>query len=68
MIGIQILRLTGVHDASSLGIAMGVAAHGVGTARALEEHPVSGAFAGLGMALTAFVSAVIIPLCVTLVE
>ncbi|MBD3800418.1 MAG: LrgB family protein [Campylobacterales bacterium] len=40
---------------------MGVTAHGVGTARAFEVHPVSGAFAGLAMALAAFLTALMLP-------
>lgn len=62
VMGIHLLKLSGVHDESALGIAMGVSAHGVGTARAFEESPVSGAFAGLGMALAAFITSVIVPL------
>ncbi len=68
MIGIQVLRFTGVHDDSALGIAMGVSAHGVGTARAFEDNPVSGAFAGLGMALAAFITALIIPIFFTFID
>ncbi|MEJ2469380.1 MAG: LrgB family protein, partial [Campylobacterales bacterium] len=61
VIGIRLLKLAGVTDESAVGIAMGVTAHGVGTARAFEEHPVSGAFAGLAMGLAAFETAVILP-------
>lgn len=62
VIGIRILKLAGVRDESAVGIAMGVTAHGVGTARAFETHPVSGAFAGLAMALAAFETAVVLPI------
>lgn len=61
VIGIRVLKAAGVTDESAVGIAMGVTAHGVGTARAFEAHPVSGAFAGLAMALAAFETAVILP-------
>jgi len=37
MVGITVLKLSGVKDESAVGMAMGVAAHGVGTARAFEE-------------------------------
>lgn len=61
VIGLRVLRAAGVDDESALGIAMGVTAHGVGTARAFEDNPVSGAFAGLAMALAAFETAIILP-------
>jgi len=61
VIGIRVLKSAGVTDESAVGIAMGVTAHGVGTARAFEAHPVSGAFAGLAMALAAFETAVVLP-------
>ena len=61
VIGIRVLKVAGVTDESAVGIAMGVTAHGVGTARAFEEHPISGAFAGLAMALAAFETAVVLP-------
>lgn len=61
VIGIRVLKLVGVTDESAVGIAMGVSAHGVGTARAFEHHPVSGAFAGLAMALAAFETAIVVP-------
>ena len=60
--GIGLLKLARVKDTSAIGISMGVAAHGVGTARAFEEHPSAGAFAGLAMAMTAFVTAVLLPI------
>jgi predicted murein hydrolase (TIGR00659 family) len=61
VIGIRVLKIAGVTDESAVGIAMGVTAHGVGTARAFEAHPVSGAFAGLAMALAAFETAIVLP-------
>jgi predicted murein hydrolase (TIGR00659 family) len=67
MFGVPLLRLAGIRDDAALGVAMGVAAHGVGTARAFEESPVSGAFAGLAMALTALITAVAVPLLALLV-
>ena len=62
VIGLRVLKAAGVTDESAVGIAMGVTAHGVGTARAFEAHPVSGAFAGLAMALAAFETAIVLPL------
>jgi putative effector of murein hydrolase len=43
------------------GIAIGVSSHGIGTARAFQESQEMGAFSGLGMALAALTTAVILP-------
>lgn len=44
------------------GFTIGLAAHGIGTARAFNVHPEAGRFASLGMGLHGVVGAVIIPL------
>lgn len=61
MCGSLIFKWLGIDDPKIKGIAMGVSAHGVGTARALQIHPVMGAFSGLGMALSAMLIAFILP-------
>jgi predicted murein hydrolase (TIGR00659 family) len=43
------------------GFALGVAAHGIGTARAFQVSEEMGAFAGLAMGLTALITAVVAP-------
>lgn len=60
-IGTRIFRWLGIRDDSIRGIAMGVTSHGIGTARAFQVSPEMGAFSGLGMALSAFVSAALLP-------
>jgi putative effector of murein hydrolase len=40
---------------------MGLAAHGVGTARAFQIHPTAGAFAALGMGLNGMLTAFWLP-------
>ncbi len=62
VMGIRLLKAAGVEDDSAVGIAMGVAAHGIGTARCFDVSPVSGAFAGLAMALSALITTVLLPL------
>lgn len=59
--GTKLLALMGIKDDSVKGIAMGVTAHGIGTARAFQVSPEMGAFSGLAMALSAFATAVILP-------
>jgi predicted murein hydrolase (TIGR00659 family) len=53
------LRIT---DKRARGFAAGLAAHGIGTARAFQVDPVSGTFAGIAMGLNALLTAVIVPL------
>lgn len=57
-----ILNLLRIKDWRARGLAVGVAAHGFGTARALQVNPTAGAFAGLGMGLNALVTAVLAPI------
>jgi predicted murein hydrolase (TIGR00659 family) len=52
------LRIT---DWRARGLAVGVAAHGIGTARAFQVNSQAGAFAGIGMALNAALTALIAP-------
>lgn len=57
-----VLSLLGFRDVRVRGLAIGVASHGIGTSRALEEHPTEGAFSGLATGLTALATALMIPL------
>ena len=65
--GGAVLNLVGVRERRARGLAVGVTAHGIGTARKLQLHPVSGGFAGLGLALNAVATALLIPLLFTVV-
>ncbi|MBL8473071.1 MAG: LrgB family protein [Rhodocyclaceae bacterium] len=57
-----LFRVTGVRGDAERGFAMGVASHGIGTARALQLSETAGAYAALGMGLNGLASAVAIPL------
>lgn len=50
-----------VKDWRARGFAVGVAAHGIGTARAFQVNETAGAFAGIGMALNAMLTAILVP-------
>ncbi len=50
-----------IRDWRARGFAVGVAAHGIGTARAFQVNPQAGAFAGIGMALNALLTAFLAP-------
>lgn len=60
--GEWILRRCGVTDPQSRGFALGSAAHGIGTARAIEIGAVEGALSGLAMALMGLATALLTPL------
>lgn len=62
MAGTSLLKLVGIEDSRASGIAMGVASHGIGTARALQVNEVAGAFSGLAMGLNALATAILIPI------
>lgn len=43
------------------GFAMGIAAHGIGSARAFQENEQMGAFAALAMGLNGLMAALLLP-------
>ena len=53
-----------IRDDAVKGFAIGVAAHGIGTARALQISSIAGAFAGLAIGLNALLTALLAPLVV----
>jgi predicted murein hydrolase (TIGR00659 family) len=61
-----LLNLLGITDWRARGFAVGVASHGIGTARAFQVNETAGAFAGIGMGLNALLTAILAPLIVRL--
>jgi len=61
ILGGRLFSLMRIRDDAIKGVAMGVAAHGIGTARAFQLSAKMGAFSGLAMALSAFVTALLLP-------
>lgn len=61
MLGPWVFKWMQLKDDRVKGIAMGVSAHGLGTAKSFQLSAQMGAFSGLAMALTAFISALILP-------
>jgi hypothetical protein len=59
--GPLILQLTGVRDRRAVGLALGCASIAVGTARAFEIDSTAGAFASVGMNLTAICAGFVLP-------
>ncbi|MBZ4023635.1 hypothetical protein CKO11_14365 [Rhodobacter sp. TJ_12] len=60
------LNALGLKDWRARGFATGVAAHGIGTARAFQVHDTAGAFASIGMGLNAVLTAFMAPLVLRL--
>ncbi|MDP4795844.1 MAG: LrgB family protein [Rhodospirillales bacterium] len=68
VLGPLALNLAGIQDWRARGLAMGVAAHGIGTARAMQVNAVAGAFAGLAMGLNGLATAILVPLIFALLS
>ncbi len=60
-----LMNWMGIKDFRARGFAVGIAAHGIGTARAFQVDAVAGVFAGIAMSLNALVTSLLVPLAVT---
>jgi len=63
-LGPWVLARLRIDDQRAQGLAMGLASHGVGTARALQIGEVAGAFAGLAMGLNGLATSLALPLTI----
>jgi len=61
-----LMNFAGIADFRARGFAAGLAAHGIGTARAFQVDAVAGVFSGIAMSLNALVTSLLVPLAVTL--
>lgn len=59
--GTAFFNLLRIRDSRARGFAMGIAAHGIGTARAFQEDEETGTFSGVAMALNGIVTALLLP-------
>lgn len=66
VIATPMLNACGFRDWRARGFAVGIAAHGIGTAHAFRIHSTAGAFSGIGMGLNAILTAILAPLIVGL--
>jgi predicted murein hydrolase (TIGR00659 family) len=62
--GPYVLDLAQIRTPEARGFALGIASHGIATARAFSEGEIAGSFAGLGMALNAVLTAMVVPLVI----
>jgi len=60
-----LMNWTGIVDFRARGFAAGIAAHGIGTARAFQVDEIAGVFSSLGMGLNALVTSFLVPFAVT---
>lgn len=67
MFGVELMRLFRIEHPAAKGLALGMVAHAIGTARALQEGEETGAFSALGMSLLGVLTAVALPLAVAMV-
>jgi predicted murein hydrolase (TIGR00659 family) len=65
MIVTPLMNRMGITDYRARGFAVGLASHGIGTARAFQVDAVAGVFAGIAMSLNALVTSLLVPLAVT---
>jgi predicted murein hydrolase (TIGR00659 family) len=61
-----LMNALGIRDYAARGFAVGLASHGIGTARAFAVSSVAGTFAGIAMGLNAVVTALLVPLLLRL--
>lgn len=62
IVGPAVLDRTGVSDRIARGLAMGSAAHAIGTARAIELGAVEGAVSGLAIGIMGLITTLMVPL------
>jgi predicted murein hydrolase (TIGR00659 family) len=64
MLATPLLNALGIRDWRARGFAAGVAAHGIGTARAFHVSELAGTFAGVAMGLNGLATALLVPLLI----
>jgi putative effector of murein hydrolase len=62
----RLLNLMRIDDVAVSGFTVGITAHAIGTAYALQVSDIAGAFAALGMGLNGVATTLLLPLMVQL--
>lgn len=62
-----LMKLLRLKNPAAAGFAAGLASHGIGTARAFQLDPLSGAFAGIALGLNGLLTAILVPLLLPLI-
>jgi len=66
IIGTPLFNAMGMKDWRARGFAMGVTAHGIGTARAFQVNDVAGTFAAIALGLNGIMTAILVPVLIVL--
>jgi predicted murein hydrolase (TIGR00659 family) len=61
-----LMNAAGITDFRARGFAVGLASHGIGTARAFQVDAVAGVFAGIAMSLNALLTSLLVPVAATI--
>lgn len=61
-----LMNLLGLKNYAARGFAAGLAAHGLGTARAFQVNPLAGTFAGIAIGLNGLLTAILVPILLQL--
>ncbi len=61
-----LMNALGLTNYAARGFAAGLAAHGIGTARAFQVHPLAGTFAGIALGLNGLLTALLTPILLPL--
>jgi predicted murein hydrolase (TIGR00659 family) len=67
VVSTYLLNALRIRDPAVRGFSMGLASHGIATARAFQESDTAGTFAGLAMGLNAIATAILVPIMLRLV-
>ena len=62
VVATPLLKALRITDWPARGLAVGMAAHGIGTARAFQVNATAGTFAGMAMACSTVITATVLPL------
>lgn len=62
VIGVPLMRFFRIRDERAQGFGLGLACHGIGTARAFQQSGLSGTFAAVGMGSNGVFTAIMMPL------
>ena len=60
-----LMNALGIKDFRARGFAVGLASHGIGTARAFQVDPVAGTFAGVAIGLNALLTSIVAPILIS---
>jgi predicted murein hydrolase (TIGR00659 family) len=61
-LGVFVFDLMKLKKMEARGFSLGLASHGIGTARAMSRHKYAGVFAAVGMGLSGLITSIIVPL------